>query len=164
MVPPVYWMTCEPFGESFDDLLGALIPQEGVIEDVATLCEQKHTENDKNTSKQPKETKRSSKPTKATKKKPVSSIKATLKPSPKPSPEPSPEKSPAHSTGGEETDDSFTDHSFYNLASDKEPIKKQCQAKKTPPKDKSPAHEEHHNKPPSASHHHQTPPFKLIWG
>ncbi|KAJ9065707.1 hypothetical protein DSO57_1016794 [Entomophthora muscae] len=93
---------------------------------------------DKNTSKQPKGTKRPSKPTKATKKKPVLSKKAT----PKPSLKPCPEKSPAHSTGGEETDGSLTEHSFYNLASDKEPTKKQRQDKKTPPKDKSPAHED----------------------
>ncbi|KAJ9069548.1 hypothetical protein DSO57_1017522 [Entomophthora muscae] len=72
----------------------------------------------------PKGTKQPSKPTKATKKKPVSSKKATLKPSPKPSPEPSLKKSPTHSTGGEETDGSGTDHSFYNSASDKEPTKK----------------------------------------
>ncbi|KAJ9079479.1 hypothetical protein DSO57_1034968, partial [Entomophthora muscae] len=102
---------------------------------------------DKHTSKQPKGTKRPSRPTKSTKKKPVSSKKAT----PKPSPEPSPEKIPAHSTGGEETNGSLTDHSFYNSASDEEPTKKQCQAKKTPPKDKSPAHEEHQDKPSSAS-------------
>ncbi|KAJ9085869.1 hypothetical protein DSO57_1009709 [Entomophthora muscae] len=102
---------------------------------------------DKNTSKQPKGTKNPSKPTKPTKKKPVSSKKATQKPSP----EPSPEKSPAHSTGGEESNGSLTDHSFYNLASDKDLTKKTHSAQKSPPKDKSPAHEEHHNKPPSAS-------------
>ncbi|KAJ9051105.1 hypothetical protein DSO57_1007790 [Entomophthora muscae] len=99
---------------------------------------------------------------------PVSSKKVTPKPSPKtspkPSPEPSPEKSPVYSAGGEESDGSLTDHNFYNLASDKEPTKKRQQGKKTSPKDKSPAHEEHHNKPPSASPHHQIPPFKLIWG
>ncbi|KAJ9080583.1 hypothetical protein DSO57_1023410 [Entomophthora muscae] len=36
MVPPVYWLDSEPFGELFGDLLGVLIPQEGVIKDVAT--------------------------------------------------------------------------------------------------------------------------------
>ncbi|KAJ9078261.1 hypothetical protein DSO57_1008390 [Entomophthora muscae] len=69
----------------------------------------------------------------------------------KPSPEPSPEKSPAHFTGGEKSDGSLTDHSFYNLASDEEPTKKKNQGKKTPPKDKSPVQEEHQDKPPSAS-------------
>ncbi|KAJ9080573.1 hypothetical protein DSO57_1023496 [Entomophthora muscae] len=60
-------------------------------------------------------------------------------------------QSPAPSTEGEETDGSLTDHSFYNLDSDEEPTKRRCQAKKTPSKDKSPAHEEHQYKPPSAS-------------
>ncbi|KAJ9087933.1 hypothetical protein DSO57_1028120 [Entomophthora muscae] len=92
---------------------------------------------------QPKGTKCPSKTTKSTKKKPVSSKKAT----PKPSPKPSPEKSPTHSTEGEKSDGSLTYHSFYNLASDEEPIKKKRSAQKSPPKDKSPAHEEHHNKP-----------------
>ncbi|KAJ9060615.1 hypothetical protein DSO57_1028981 [Entomophthora muscae] len=36
MVQPVYWLASEPFSEPFGDLLGVLIPQEGVIEDVAT--------------------------------------------------------------------------------------------------------------------------------
>ncbi|KAJ9052065.1 hypothetical protein DSO57_1037894 [Entomophthora muscae] len=76
---------------------------------------------------------------------------------------PSPEKSPAHSTGGEETDGSLTDHSFYNLASDEEPTKKQCQAKKIPTKDKSPEHEEHQDKPPSSSPPPPNSPFKFIW-
>ncbi|KAJ9079261.1 hypothetical protein DSO57_1037274, partial [Entomophthora muscae] len=97
---------------------------------------------DKNTFKQPKGTKLSSKPTKPTKKKPVSSKKATPKPSSKPSPEPSPEKSLVHSTGGEEFDGSLTEHSFYNSASDKEPTKKKRSAQKSSPKDKSPAHED----------------------
>ncbi|KAJ9089093.1 hypothetical protein DSO57_1016364, partial [Entomophthora muscae] len=36
MVPLVYWLGGEPLGELLGDLPGALIPQEGVIEDVAT--------------------------------------------------------------------------------------------------------------------------------
>ncbi|KAJ9066655.1 hypothetical protein DSO57_1007460 [Entomophthora muscae] len=76
--------------------------------------------------------------------------RAAFKPSPKPSPKPSFEQSPAHSTGGEKSDSFLTDHSFYNLASDEDPTKKQCQAQKTPPKDKSPTHEERHNKSPSS--------------
>ncbi|KAJ9083167.1 hypothetical protein DSO57_1037412 [Entomophthora muscae] len=86
------------------------------------------------------------------------------KPSPKPSPEPSPEKSPAHSTGGEETDGSLTEHSFYNLASDKEPTKKKRQGKKTPPKDKSPAHRSTTISPLLLPHPCQTPPLQAHLG
>ncbi|KAJ9055286.1 hypothetical protein DSO57_1005392 [Entomophthora muscae] len=46
---------------------------------------------------------------------------------------------------------SLTDNSFYNSASDEEPTKNLRQAKKSPPKDKSPTHEEHQDKPPPAS-------------
>ncbi|KAJ9081797.1 hypothetical protein DSO57_1010909 [Entomophthora muscae] len=53
------------------------------------------------------------------------------------------------------------DHSFYNLALDKKPTKKRCQAKKTPPKDKCPVHEEHQDRPPSASPTIKLPPFSL---
>ncbi|KAJ9049614.1 hypothetical protein DSO57_1022503 [Entomophthora muscae] len=62
-------------------------------------------------------------------------------------PEPSPEQSPDHSTGGEESDGSLNDHSFYNSASDEEPTKKKRSTPKPPPKDKSPTHEEHQDKP-----------------
>ncbi|KAJ9078024.1 hypothetical protein DSO57_1011070 [Entomophthora muscae] len=37
---------------------------------------------------------------------------------PKPSPKPSSEQSPAHSTGGEKSDGTLKDHSFYQLASE----------------------------------------------
>ncbi|KAJ9066980.1 hypothetical protein DSO57_1004079 [Entomophthora muscae] len=51
-----------------------------------------------------------------------------------------------HFTGGEKSDGSLTNHSFYNSLSDEEFIKKNCPTQMSP-KDKSPRHKEHHNKP-----------------
>ncbi|KAJ9087034.1 hypothetical protein DSO57_1037230, partial [Entomophthora muscae] len=109
-----------------------------------------HTLGTSNQEPHKKGTKRPSKPTKATKQKELSSKKAASKPSPKPAPKPSPEQSPDHSTGGEKSNGSLTDHSFYNLASNEDPTKNWYQVQKTPPKDKPPTHEENHNKPPSS--------------